>query len=364
METIVRQEEESSFPVLMQTPSLTNNWADFCRAWGMFMSSKAEYHQAVISKEKKQWGQELARLDLAYQFAALCCQYCERAPLISLQSLYQAVEADARSLKERLDQAQYDNAHVHQQPVPHHNELAEIRGEKLVNIDQPLTKLLTPMQGEPLFQGVSDTRHLQGYVDMFHNAMDRLVQQMSGVADERTEAARTALATVKLPHSLTAYTQEQNGGGIPIPLWERVQTIQRERRIAKLKQDLWELRDSSEVARTAYQAIESQLDFDFDSDRLYRQENPNFEGHDATEVQRSFRESLSNYDRLLSTAQEGDAVLLKRLEQLDTNPRYKLLQFQKSQLDRLLPGSSGDGGGGAPRNRFDTSRLSRLLVDL
>jgi hypothetical protein len=360
METVVRRDEESSHPWLVQIPSLANNWADFCRAWGMYMSSKAEHHQAITSKEKKQFGQELARLDLAFQFASLCSQYIERAPLISLQQLHKSVDGDVVVLRERMNQADQENAQIHQQPVPDHNDLPEIRGEKLVNIDQPLTKLLKPMQGEPMFQGVTDTSHLRGYVDLFHNSMDQLVNQMIGVADERTESARTTLATVNLPHSLTAYDQEQRGGGIPIPLWDRVQAIQRERRIAKLKQDMWELRDAADMARSTYQKIESQLDFDIESDRLFREDNLGFEGHDAQEVQRDFRQSLGNYDRLLTTAQEGDAVLLKRLEQLDTNPKYKLLQFQKSQLDRLLPGS----GGGSAGKVIDTSQLRRLMVDL
>jgi hypothetical protein len=45
-------------------------------------------------------------------------------------------------------------------------------------------------------------------------------------------------------------------------------------------------------------------------------------------------------------------------EVLDQDPKFKLLQFGKSQLDRLLPGSD-DG-----RAAIDTTQLSRLLVEL
>lgn len=48
-------------------------------------------------------------------------------------------------------------------------------------------------------------------------------------------------------------------------------------------------------------------------------------------------------------------------EDLDQDPKYKLLQSSKSQLDRLLIGT------GAPTSnieRFDTTKLSRLLVEL
>ena len=57
--------------------------------------------------------------------------------------------------------------------------------------------------------------------------------------------------------------------------------------------------------------------------------------------------------------------MLKRLESLDTNPRYKLLQFQKTQLDRLLPPAHNNGAGkddGSPL--IDTTVLSNLLMEL
>jgi len=359
LEAILRKDEESPVPILQQNASLSHNWADFARAWGMYMSCKAEHHQATTSREKRQWGEELARLDLAYRFATLCLEYCDRTPLMALQDLNSSAQDTLNELKQRMADADQENAEVHHKQVPSRQELTEIRGEKLVNINIPLEKLLNPRKGPNLFQAVANTQHLRGYIDIFHSEMDKLVFQMSSVAEERTESARKALATVNLPHSLTAYRQEQAGGGIPDDLWQRVQDIQRERRIAKLKQDLWELRDVAEVARSTFQKVQSQLDFDLESDALFRKDNSGFEGHDAEEVQKSFRQSLANYDRLLVTAQEGDAVLLRRLEILDTNPKYKLLQFQKSQLDRLLPGAAG---GALPE--IDTSVLSRLLVEL
>ena len=46
-------------------------------------------------------------------------------------------------------------------------------------------------------------------------------------------------------------------------------------------------------------------------------------------------------------------------EVLDKDPKFKLLQFGKSQLDRLLPGNSG-----AKAPAASTANLSRLLVEL
>ena len=441
METRIRRDEESGLEVLQQVaPTLTNHWADFCRAWGMYMSAKAEHHQAILSQSKQQWGQELARLDLAFRFATLCLEYCEQAPVVALQELHTSVDACVEELRNRMEKAEQDNTTTYHQPVPHRQELTEIRGQTLVNIDQPLSKILKPNrkaffsegmashpsssssqspsaptvaaspphpmsshqqrtpyatqsgvgrptaphesptlkhslppQSPPQTRSTSSTNNhnIGAFVELFHTEMDRLVFQMAHVAEERSESARKALATVNLPHSLTAYRQEQAGGGIPDDLWERVEALQRSKRITQLKQDLWELRDMAEVARSTFQKMEHQLDLDLESDGLFRQDHPGFEGHDAKEVQKSFRQSLINYDRLLVTAQEGDSVLLRRLEILDTNPKYKLLQFQKSQLDRLLPGSHAERNddrrvpnSNHPISTIDTSYLSRLLVEL
>jgi hypothetical protein len=360
VEAVLQKDYDSPAPALSQFSSLVGSWAEFARAWGMYMGCKAEYHQSYLSREKKQWGLELARLDLAYQYAATCNDYCERTHHFALQDLHKSVIESLKDLKERIDTAEEENADQHKQPVPSRRELADIRGEMLVNIVQPLSKLLQPTTADPIFQNVSNPS-LRVYVDIFVSEMDKTMMQLCNAAEERTEFARKALATVDLPHSLTAYRQEQAGGGIPDDLWQRVQTIQRDRRIAQLKQDLWELRDMADLARMTHQRVKAQLEYDLESDRLFRQSNLGFEGLNAEEVQKSFRQSLSNYDRLLVTAQEGDSVLLRRLEQLDTNPKYKLLQFQKSQLDRLLPESGMSHNG---RSAVDTSHLSRLLVEL
>jgi hypothetical protein len=242
------------------------------------------------------------------------------------------------------------------QDIPTPQDLREIRGELLAKADQPMDKILLPLQS-PLFTKLL-APVARRYLDGFRKEMDQLVTQIQTLVEEKTESARKALAAVNLPHSITAYKQEQSGGGIPEDLWDRVESLQRDKRVAKLKRDLWELRDIAEAARGTYQRIQRQLDEDLEMDHLFRQQHNNFDGHEATEVQKSFRQSLSNYDRLLRKSQEGDSVLLRRLEILDTDPKYKLLQFQKSQLDRLLPGSGRDGPS------IETSQLSRLLVEL
>jgi hypothetical protein len=156
-----------------------------------------------------------------------------------------------------------------------------------------------------------------------------------------------------------------NGGGIPEDLWLRVDAVQRDGRISLVPRGLLELRDVAEAARATYHKVEQQLEEDLRMDKLFREQHARFEGHDATQVQKSLRKSMLNYDQLLVAAQDGNTVLLRRLEVLDTDPKFKLLQLERAQLDLLLPGvvASAKRKRGAA-SEFVVSNLSRYLVEL
>jgi len=427
---------------------LVPKWAQFARAWGAYMSCMAEYHQSHIHRQKKAWGQELARLDVAYQHAAICKSLCDCAeesstilppqtqtqtqpPQIQtiLDELRTAVDETLKLLRSRMDTAERENDEKHKHKIPTQHELTEIRGENLVKSDAPLSKLLRTKTTEPIFQtntqttnttttsstttppiseagvaitgnnnynhvvkskllplpptgttpplssttssfldqkkkaspiGTIPTPNLTTYAEVFRVEMNEIIDELAHATEDQTESARLAIAEVHLPHSLTAYKQEQSGGGLPEDLWQRVHVIQQDHKIIRLKQDLWEVKDAADLARATHQKITSQLDFDINSDRKFREANSEFEGHDAWEVQRSFRKHLTNYDKLLFSAQEGDSVLFRRLEQLDIEPKYNLLQFSKSQLDRLLPGARG---GNTTHPGDDTDDSSSIAVD-
>lgn len=357
-----------------------HSWKTYARAWGVWMRTKAEHHQACVHRDKRQLGLELARLHKALTLGGQCQELCQQQHQEQQQQIAQhsaqqqplSLEGLAHEAKQTVDEMQgryvqatqeqaqaaadnannNNNSHVTVQP----EDLPEIAPQLQVKVNQPIEKILPPLE-TPLFEDIMNPL-VRRYVDLFMSEMEKLLYQMTSIAEEKTESARKALATVNLPHSLTAYRQEQAGGGIPEDLWYRVEAVQREKRVARLKQELWELRDIADAARHTYKVIKHQLEEDLAMDQLFREQHPNFEGHDAGEVQKTFRQSLENYDRLLVTAQDGDAVLLRRLEMLDTDPKYKLLQFQKSQLDRLLPGA------GMVGPAIDTSLLSKLLVEL
>lgn len=269
-----------------------------------------------------------------------------------MEMLQGEVPKMVRTIRDRLVEAQ-DNFEG-RPSSPTSTVLREIRGELLVKPNLPLPRHLVTLE-QPLFQDIQEVdaslnhqqqeslSDAQRAIQKFEYELHKMVQDLTRVSLDKMEEARMILAEVNLPHSLTAYKQEVSNAtsGIPMDLWERMEALQEDELISSLKRDLWEVRERAELSTALAQAISKQLADDLGLDQRFRQEHAHFEGHMATEVQQSFRSCLKNYQGLLQKARDGDDELMSRLESLDTDPKYKLLQFSKSQLDRLLPAPGG-----------------------
>jgi len=244
------------------------------------------------------------------------------------------------------------------------------------------------------------------YAEQFLADMERRLEETTALASDKTESARRALSAVQLPHSLTAYQEQQrqqqmdllqNGtaaataaaaaavssssslGGrtdksarISDDLWDRVRAVQADHTPSRVQQELWGLRDLADEARRTYDGIQSSLKEDMDVDELFRRQHPEFSGHDVAHVQRSFREALQKYDRLMTDASESDAVLIEKSQSIERDPKFKLIHLRRSQLDALLSqeaasiGRAGAAGSGLGAHvpEIDVSALSNYLVEL
>lgn len=327
-------------------------WGDAVRAWGMWMSALCEYHQAQTHADKGERGPAHARLEAAQKFGSLCLDFCNSEEESLLDDLAELVYVTLQDMETQLEQAEQANR-LDPVEIPDRNDLPEVPPQTMVEVEKDVSSSL-PKLAPPLFTSGPGSV-LRRYEQTFRYDMQRLLTNTTLAAEDKTDQGRRALATVNLPHSVTAYQQESQGGGIPDALWERVRVVQDQDMLRELKQSVWELCDIAERARSLYQTVQENLKEDLRVDSLFRSQNSTFEGHNVSQVQKSFHTTLENYDSLLTSAREGDQLVMQRVELLDTDPKYKLLQFRKSQLDRLLP--AGD-------QNVDVSTLSRMLVEL
>ncbi|GKY96363.1 hypothetical protein MPSEU_000595900 [Mayamaea pseudoterrestris] len=499
---------------------LMDVWNQATQAWGMYLNSMAEYHEALKHKQTNTQQQQqstqtksssnkapatvspihLARLQAAIRYAELAQVFLDQADEASdlsssLSSETQRLDALVRDALEQMqndlvllvpDQNAEESAPFHDDAYEHpaqnklQEELPAIRPQQTVKLMQmpegkvlpsleqlkytmsmsdasaesplllnssshrtppssshhypPMTMVMSNRQTPPSVLsspavsagltlgagGISSTGSsnlspstFQRYRQSFlHQLMD-LHEELTTLAQTKTEAGRQALTAVDLPQSLTAYHREQqqlqqlreqqqhekmntayarrHTGRLPPQLWARVATLQQQRsdpyspsssssrrnaetdHVASLQQQLWELRDSADVARGLLKQMDLQLQEDLEMDRTFRQDakHAEFAGHDVLEVQRAVRENLSHYAGLLQTAQESDDVLWEQCQSLDTDPKFQLLKFDKEQLEHLIepmpshvPPPMMDGGAESRNKLMVVSNLSKHLVEL
>lgn len=367
---------------------------DVARAWGMYFDAVSEFHQALAHSEKQEPAACFTRLTAALRFASLCkgfCDNCNPDNEIVARECSGLTAALIEAIEDRLPQSE-QQCQGHDKIIDR-DELAEIEPKRMVELTKPrMSTLFPPLSGPPLFgpvtvasteplvdRGVPEEPSNRNPVTippkeapqegpqvlpLAQNYQTWKGQQLGNVealaqwVQEQTDAARHALSLVDLPHSLTAYRQRAIGGGIPLDLWKRVEEVQITQKDERLKSQLWHLRDDSEKALRIYQDIQSQLEEDRERDRLFRAQHVDFPGHDVLQVQVPLRKALDKYSKLMSAAQDSDRVLADQLQILESDPKFRLLKFQKSQLDHLLPPSAADDV------VVDESELSRCLVQL
>lgn len=280
---------------------------------------------------------------------------------------------DAQSLrddvKRRLQETERTLENTNDADTPDNLKLTPIRSQNSVTKRLRMTDaLLRPTFDPPLFQGILD-EEANRVVKTFNKHMFNLTERLKEMVFLETERARSRLAEVSLPQTLTQYyeslQQDNDGAGAGIisdKLWEDINTFQTEGEVEQIKEDLWSLRDTSDTARTMLDALVTELDGDINMDKHFRNENPRFGGHTPAYVQSPIRQNISKCQAWLENARKGDAVLFKMLDSFDIEPKFKFLACDRSQLEQLVAPKEHDRLDSY--EEIDTSALERLLTKL
>jgi hypothetical protein len=117
----------------------TKTWSIYCKAWSMWLTSKAAHHQAMAEQEKHEWGKELAWLNETLHAFSLALDFCNT----NYPPLYQEIQGEMSSVKVRMTQASKDNTGIYGEKIP--TQLPKVQPKQLVKSDGPLPEsMLTP----------------------------------------------------------------------------------------------------------------------------------------------------------------------------------------------------------------------------
>jgi len=311
-------------------------WGAHFKAMSMLFRARAEYHESICAREtankqgKPGHGLEIARLTMAESL-------CEQAIIFgNKRHVDLKVIADLkRAVLERRNQAEEENDKIHQEKIPSAREVEPTRGQrmsKIVALKKNLTTLSVPLfrKGPP--------SHAKSMVEKYKAESNDIVHRCNNIVQRETDAARNTLAKVNLPQGLTTYSASMQG--IPLQTWQKVEACQHADEIEGLKDGLWGLRELSDIVHKTANDINEQLDEDVKLDTDFRKKYPGFTGHDVMEVQHSTRRNMEQCGKLLTNAKTGDQILLQYLQKFDSDPKFKLLQYSKHQLDNLTTSAS------------------------
>jgi BRO1-like domain len=85
-------------------PKPIQEWAVECKAQSMILTARAEYHQAIVCREEKSWGHEIARLDKAQSHLKECIVFLKTSNMNAV-----AAETLMRGVQDRMVEAVKDN---------------------------------------------------------------------------------------------------------------------------------------------------------------------------------------------------------------------------------------------------------------
>ena len=359
---------------------IIQEWEDSVRAYGMWMTTLAEYHQSWVHRKRNsssnsssrshtttEYGMEIARLEGALKFADYCREFCESTSVPSVQLLLPQITQLVEEMEIRFEIAKRENDQHYHDNIPDRDELPEITQVLSVKTDiENIRKFLPSLDPErvTLFSNVLEP-DVRTYVDMFRMKAQNVIIQTEQLANRQTEIAREQLAAVNLPHSITTYRQQQTGGGLPDDIWTRIVPLQEHNTVEQFTREVWSIRKRSDTANDVLKQIHAQLIDVLEIDSVFRQTNSQFVGHDVQQIQKIFRPILQTYDQVLASAQASDDLLMKRCDMFDTDPKFRLLKLPKAQLDRLFPPIVlAEDRLDDDSNTYDTQTLRDLLVDL
>eukprot|EP00525_Craspedostauros_australis_P008792 CAMPEP_0198112390 /NCGR_PEP_ID=MMETSP1442-20131203/4241_1 /TAXON_ID= /ORGANISM="Craspedostauros australis, Strain CCMP3328" /LENGTH=382 /DNA_ID=CAMNT_0043769139 /DNA_START=90 /DNA_END=1238 /DNA_ORIENTATION=- len=129
-----------------EVPKQAEQWGAHCKAQSMIACAKAEFHQAIDFRIKKEMGKEIFRLQMCLSMISECSNFIGSAGLAMPE-----LRSMQRLAKDRLAAAEKDNHDVYMDTIP--SRMDEIRSSRIVksNLNLP-TDMLVP--NTELFQSV------------------------------------------------------------------------------------------------------------------------------------------------------------------------------------------------------------------
>ena len=220
------------------------------------------------------------------------------------------------------------------------------------------------LSASPPLQRLLDSTGVEACTD-FHRRLVEMFTSAKTSARNATGTAEEELAKLGLPDSISTFkatveatksARSDKIRGIPSAMAEQIQSLHSTRGVVLLKQNLYILEEVAALARKTLDETEEMLNDTVRADEEFRRLHPTFSGRDVVSeheqiavssldgsgvVETNARQICSKIRTWLDQASDGDQKLCQVLEEIETDPKYRLVMLPLDQLEKLVRGGSG-----------------------
>ncbi|TGZ66406.1 hypothetical protein CRM22_005345 [Opisthorchis felineus] len=327
-------------------PHIPREWSSNLSMKAGLHGALAQYYQAKACQESKTFGEQVARLTVAYELMK---------PLSRSSSFPRPGMAD--QVKRERDVAVKDNEFIYHEQVPTAKELSQVPTEIAIGkteLPMPLLKgevkdLFTALV--PL--GVLASKNQACAV------LRSLVMAEVHRLREATDSLNAVMVSLNLPAAiqLTANEQVQSG------LFENVEKIRNQGGVDQLRQHVYSLPESAERNREILNQQQTTLDDEEKTDNNLKQQfGDRWTRQPSSKLNAQWRQDIAKMIAFLGQAAETDKMLAKRFEQ--DLPMFELLSKSNDEILAAIRGESAVSASSPTGNEAAREALARTCSQI
>ncbi|XP_070702368.1 programmed cell death 6-interacting protein isoform X3 [Pempheris klunzingeri] len=261
------------------------------------MQANAELHQSVLAKQKKRFGEEIARLQHAAELVkTVASRYDE----------YVSVKDLSDKINRALTAAKKDNDFIYHDRVPEVKDLEHIGKAALVKataITPPLSQKFTDLFEKMVPMAVQQS------MSIYNQRKAETVNRLVGTMREATNLCNGVLASLNLPAAL----EDLSGDSIPQSIAEKARSIVQQGGLQSVEQLIKDLPELLTRNREILDESLKMLDDEETTDNELRTKfNQRWNRTPSGDLYKPLRAEGANFRNILDKAVQADQVVKDR----------------------------------------------------
>ncbi|KAH7640785.1 programmed cell death 6-interacting protein [Dermatophagoides farinae] len=308
--------------------SFLPEWVDIIIQKHNAYKGVAEYYQAMVAKDKKEFGEQITRLTKALEFF----KSAETRVAISMAEKFKDIVNKATLA---LEEVKRDNDFIYHARIPDYKSLPTI-SKALLAKSTELPNLFFPNESDLFVNLLPLVMHQS--ISRLENRKQELVNGEIGQLRDMTQTLSGILASLNLPAAI----EDTQGVEVPKSIEEKATAIRQKGGIEEINRLINELPDLLKRNREILDEIERSLNAEEESDsKLRGQFKEKWTRTPSNKLNQTWRSHISKYRTIIEKAIEADKKLKVNY---DSNiEKIKLLSSPATALASAIPSNQASG---------------------